>query len=372
MLYILFFLAFCALGFELPQFPAGSPWTTDISGSEVNPNSYNITNWVRWQGGWGGHRDLFQIDTSIVVLTANCSTPRVPLFQKPGYDYDCDNVTEIPTPNEGALEGEFHWNSTCFGDCHLLIHDLDSGLLYDSWDTNVTLDVNGRVTDVDSACIVVWNTSHLYPSSGRGDGCSSADAAGFPISSLLFTADEIKNGAINHAIRFILPNNRIRKEYYVHPASHYGGPNSSSVDAVVYGSRWRLKADFDMASFSSEAQVVLKALQKYGMFLADGGNIALTAMSDAYNSISWVESGLGTLDLKGVYPQHFDVVNGFGSDLQGPFTHRPSCVKNHIPMNMSCCCGPNSETTRAAKDGNFARANLVITIMSWLFLVWIM
>ena len=62
---------------------------------------------------------------------------------------------------------------------------------------------------MEATCLVVWNTSHEYPSNGRGEGCTSADAAGFPIASLLFTPYELYvKQEIDHAIRFILPNSR--------------------------------------------------------------------------------------------------------------------------------------------------------------------
>src|ERR1039458_4968545 len=78
--------------------------------------------------------------------------------------------------------------------------------------------------------LAVWDLNRIYPPSGRGDQCTSTDAAGFPIAPLLFNADELAAGSINHAIRFILPNPRIRANVFVHPATHAGsarGPDSA-------------------------------------------------------------------------------------------------------------------------------------------------
>ncbi len=38
------------------------------------------------------------------------------------------------------------------------------------------------------------------------------------------------------------------------------------------GQHFRLQADFDISSFSPEVQVILQALKKYGMILADNGS----------------------------------------------------------------------------------------------------
>ena len=99
-----------------------------------------------------------------------------------------------------------------------------------------------------SASLVVWDLDHVYPPSGRGDQCASADAAGLPIAPLLFNADELAAGSINHAIRFVLPNDRIRAHVFVHPATHAGSPKGPEL-ALPYGAHLRLKASFDMSSF---------------------------------------------------------------------------------------------------------------------------
>lgn len=181
--------------FELPQFPDGSPWTLDISTStDISNLSNYTTHWLMDQdpAGWGVGR--FQIDFSIVVLTADCSSTRIPVYKTSGYYEACDTLDEIPIPSMGALEGHSSWSSSdgCSGDCHLLVYDELSGLLYESFDTDIDYNPSTGFPDsITSQCIVVWNTSYLYPPDGRGDGCTSADAAGFPISTLLFTADEL-------------------------------------------------------------------------------------------------------------------------------------------------------------------------------------
>lgn len=154
----------------------------------------------------------------------------------------------------------------------------------------------------------------MYGPESRGEQCSSADAAGFPIAPLLFTVDEIAAGEIAHAIRVILPNARMRDGFYTRPAVHAGGP-SGPAPAPVYGSRWRLRADYDVDGLPSEgARVVARAMQTYGMALADGGNIALTAQSDRLSEASW-QDWLDTGDLAALQPSDFEVIDT-GPDIE--------------------------------------------------------
>jgi serine/threonine-protein kinase len=204
-------------------------------------------------------------------------------------------------PAGGALEGESGYECTTDGDCHLIVVDPVQKRLYEMWRANI------MGSTFRGGCSVVWDMTRVYGPEGRGEQCSSADAAGFPIAPLLFSADEVAAGAIEHAIRFILPNARMRTKTYQHPANHAGGP-SGPTDAPIYGSRWRLKASFNLASLPNEgARVVARALQRYGMVLADGGNIALTGQSDRFTTRKW--SGLlGSSDLQAVAPTDFEIV----------------------------------------------------------------
>jgi serine/threonine-protein kinase len=156
-----------------------------------------------------------------------------------------------------------------------------------------------------------WRPASTSAGYGRGEQCTSADAAGYPIAALLFSADEVKAGEIGHAIRFILPNDRIRKGEYVHPATHSGaGRGTPLADTVPYGARLRLRAGFDLATLPTEgARVVARALKKHGMFLADGGNVALTAQADTATAAKW-PGLLGPRDLAALQVADFEMVNG--------------------------------------------------------------
>ena len=180
-----------------------------------------------------------------------------------------------------------------------------------------------------------WDLTKRYPNNGRGEQCSSADAAGFPIAPLLFNADEVKaavatNGDIGHAIRFILPNARIAAAAYVHPASHgTKPPNGASGPAasVPYGARLRLKANFDMSRYNPAAKVLLRTMQRYGIVLADGGNIALTGEDDRFTDAKWSALGIDSQIFKVGNPSpkvtDFDVIE------TGPrHTVTYDCVRN--------------------------------------------
>jgi serine/threonine-protein kinase len=108
---------------------------------------------------------------------------------------------------------------------------------------------------------------------------------------------------------------------FVWPATHAGGPTAVSPDAPIYGSRWRLKADFDPTSRGLDAnnpvvRAVTYGLQHYGMLLADGGNIALMAEDGAGCSQTWDDlwGDSGSRVLSGILPSDFDVLDTGGTD----------------------------------------------------------
>ena len=283
-----------------PYFTTPMFWNRDVSAMPKAMNSDAVISALRASGGWG-NSDTFQIDFSIDVLTADMSTPQR-TFTKTAdfYSPDCDFVG-VPMPVGGNVEGETGYACTGDGDCHLLVHDGDAGKLYEMWRANVS------GSTFYGGCLAVWNERMAYTDTLRGDQCTSADAAGFPISPLLFTADEVKAGEIKHAIRFILPNDRVKRGY-VRPATH-GTNTTGGTNSPPYGVHLRLRADYPIASLPSEgARVVARAMQKYGMYHADGGNIALTAQSDRHTTAKW--SGLLTPQaLSALNVEDFDVID---------------------------------------------------------------
>lgn len=248
-----------------------------------------------------------QIDFSFYVLYADAATPMIsitaiPAFPEPYYSPDCEALgTAMPLPIGGAIEGQSGYTCDVFnGDCHLIV--VRGNTLFENYLSNLA---NGQM---QSQCLAIWSLTGTYGEKGRGDHCTSADAAGFPIAPLLFNADDIAalqvipGSDLGHAIRFILPNARMANDpnlggvqgrLYVRPATHAGGP-SGPIDAIPYGSRLRLKASFNIASYNSAAQVILRTLKRYGMVLADGGSVALTAENDRFTTAKWAELGINS------------------------------------------------------------------------------
>jgi serine/threonine-protein kinase len=87
------------------------------------------------------------------------------------------------------------------------------------------------------------------------------------------------------------------------------------------GARFRLKASYDMSQLTPAAQVVARAMQKYGMFLSDGGNIALTAQSDADTKAKYSDMDFTTHDLADLKITDFEVL-----DLGTPIRLTDECV----------------------------------------------
>ena len=287
-----------ARGNPPPRFPEGAVWNQDITNAPVHPDSASQISTLASLGGFGYGR--MQIDFGMHIVNAPAGAPLRSIVGYPSageyYAPDCEAIgTQMPVPADGAIEA--HTSLSCPNDsedCHLLV--VQGNKLFEAYRANAS-----GTSGMQAQCLAVWKLDAIYPDSNRGDHCTSADAAGFPMAPLLFNADEVYNamqvsgGDLGHAIRFILPNARMATEngqkVYVRPASHAGGPSGPS-GTVAYGSRLRLRPDFPVNLYSPAAQVILRTMQHYGIVLADGGNIALTAESDLFTTHSWSELGI--------------------------------------------------------------------------------
>lgn len=159
-----------------------------------------------------------------------------------------------PIPANPNIEG--NPNS---GDRHILIVDKDNCVLYELYDA-------WKQTDgwhAGSGAIYNLNSNALRP-----PDWTSADAAGLPILPGLARYDETAAGEINHALRFTVNQTR---NTYIWPARH----QASDLTGAQYppmGQRFRLKANYNISRFSPEVQVLLRAMKKYGLILADNGS----------------------------------------------------------------------------------------------------
>jgi hypothetical protein len=297
-----------------PYFPDGSIYYEDISGLDPVSNSDAITQTMEdlhGPNGWGTGE--MQIDFSILVNEAPSGTTKYAYAMDPDFYYEgeCDTA-DMPLPSGGAVEssagdlsGLAGYDCPGFGDgddCHILVNNPSEHRLYEVYHGTYS---GGSFT---TGCLAIWDTSVPAGPSGRGEQCTSADAAGYAIAPLLVTPDEIAAGEITHAVRLILPNDIIRGGVYFPPATHGTGSSGPDPDSLPYGGRMRLRADYPVDTLGPAAQVVAVAMQKYGMMLAEGGNIALTMSSDLLNERSWDEVGLGPHDLAALKASDFDVI----------------------------------------------------------------
>lgn len=328
----------------LPHFTRPNAiWNEDVSQAPLRPNSAAMMTHLETLAGsfsgsgyWGSSSNIdFQIDFSFYVLHATNATPTHPIVAFPDsgqyYSPDCDDPgSAFPLPAGGGIEGSTPPSYSCDTsnfDCHLLVVNDDSHILYEGYQVD-----SADVTGIHAICGLRWDLTKVYPRYGRGEHCTSADGAGFPIAPLLFNADEVwaaaqVHGDLGHAIRFILGNNRMAASKYVHPSSHGTTSTSDSdANAVPYGSRLRLKASFDVNGFSSNEAVraILRTLQKYGMVLSDGGNIPLTAEADDFDTHKWSDAdvNIDSHSLFGIRPTDFEVV-----EAGDPMTVTYNCVR---------------------------------------------
>jgi hypothetical protein len=161
-----------------------------------------------------------------------------------------------PVPADAPVEG----GPDGSGDRHVLVVDSEDCVLYELFNAFPQDDGSWQA---DSGAEFDLSSSALRP-----DTWTSADAAGLPILPGLVRYDEVAAGEIRHALRFTTAETR---QDYVWPARH-DASDEQSADYPPMGQRFRLRADFDLTSFSPDVQVILRALQTYGMILADNGS----------------------------------------------------------------------------------------------------
>jgi hypothetical protein len=237
-------------------FPANSAWNADISSAALDTNSSAIVTFIG--AGIAVHPDfgagLYQGQSiGIPYLVVNSLQSPVTInFTAYGTESD---PGPMPIPVTAPIEGY----PTPSGDRHVLVLDNANCWLYELYNAAP----NGTAWNADSAA--VWD---LTANQQRPYTWTSADAAGLPIFPGLLRYDEVAAGHINHALRFTLQSSRAA---FVPPASHWAA-NSSNALAAPMGMRMRLKANFNVATFSAANQVILNALKKYGMIMADNGS----------------------------------------------------------------------------------------------------
>ncbi|MGA8538314.1 MAG: hypothetical protein WB566_02390 [Terriglobales bacterium] len=253
-----------SLGGFVP-FTSSSLWNTDISSAAVDPNSATImSNWV---GTVNIHPDFGTDPTygiPYVVVNGSQALVKVDLG---AYGGESD-PGPMPVPANAPVEG----GSASNGDRHVLALDNCNCFLYEMYNSSVNGDGSWNA---DSTA--VWDLLGTG-NAQRPYTWTSADAAGLPIFPGLVRYDEVASGKIQHAFRFTLPKTSAA---FTPPASHWAA-TSSDPSAPPMGMRLRLKSSYDISGFSAAMQVILMAMKKYGLILADNGSaLYVTGASDS-------------------------------------------------------------------------------------------
>jgi len=296
-LYLIVFGFACTASAQAPTiggsctvFPADNIWNTPVDQLPVAANSATYVNTIGAAGGvhadfgagiWDGGPSGIPF---VTVAGSQTKYPATFLY------WDESDAGPYAVPLTAPIEG----GSASTGDRHAIAIDTNNCILYELYRAFP----QSASWQADSGSIFNLLLNNLRPS-----GWTSADAAGLPIFPGLFRYDEIAAGEIRHALRFTVPQTR---RAFVWPARHY----ASSLTGTQYppmGVRFRLRAGFDISGFSPTNQIILRALKKYGMILADNGSAWY--LSGAPDS-RWNDSDLHNLGA--VHGSDFEVVDVSG------------------------------------------------------------
>jgi hypothetical protein len=267
-------------------FPADNPWNRDVSGDPIDPNSAHLIAGIGLETRV--HADFGTVyhgaPDGIPYVVVPGAQPRVPVH----FQYaDESDPGPYPIPADAPIEG----GPDGKGDRHVLVVDRDHWKLYELFAAHP--EAGGW--RAGSGAIFDLSTNARRPT-----GWTSADAAGLPIFPGLVRYDEaVQRGAIHHALRFTVVNSR---HAYVPPATHYASA-SNDPNLPPMGMRVRLKSAVDLAPYPPEVRVILTALKKYGMFVADNGaNWFISGAPDP----RWNDDNLSTI--RRVKGSDFEVV----------------------------------------------------------------
>ncbi|HMK04218.1 MAG TPA: hypothetical protein VK489_08505 [Ferruginibacter sp.] len=249
---------------NIQVFPSDNPWNKDISSSTIDPYNTQIIAAISappikadfgsglWQGA--------PIGIPYIIVCGN--QPRVAInFTDYGDESD---PGPYPMPITAPIEGNGN------GDAHVIAVDIENKKLYELFYARV----NGNHWDASSGAIFDLKSNQM-----RSETWTSADAAGLPIFPGLVRYEEIQKGEIDHPIRFTLTSSNV-KPAYIYPARHKVNSTGGQY-SLPFGARIRLKAGFDISGYSATNQVILRAMKKYGLILADiGSNLYITGAPD--------------------------------------------------------------------------------------------
>ncbi len=246
-------------GLPCPLFPSNNIWNAPIDHLPVHPLSDAYIDTIGrsetfhpdFGSGIWPPEDGGPIGIPYVIVPED--QPKVPIDFY--YPEDSD-PGPYPIPPDAPIEG----GPDSEGDRHILIVQEGTCLLYEIFDAHPRPDGGW---DAGSGAIFDLRSNALRPA-----GWTSADAAGLPILPGLVRYDEVAAGEITHALRFTAPETQ---RAFVWPARHFAS-DLTDVRYPPMGQRFRLRADYDLSNFDPQIQIILRAMQRYGIILADNGS----------------------------------------------------------------------------------------------------
>lgn len=230
------------------MFPSDNPWNQDISTAPIHARSAAYIESIGADTAL--HADFgSNPEYGIPFQVAPAATPRVPIeFVEYGEESD---PGPYPIPPDSPVE---------FGsDRHLLVLSARDCKLYELYHAKRA----GSGWQAGSGAIFDLSSNALRP-----EGWTSADAAGLPILPGLVRFDEVQSGVIRHALRFTVEST---SRGYIHPATHFASDDDNP-SLPPMGLRLRLRADYDLSRFTGAARVILEAMRRYGLIVADNGS----------------------------------------------------------------------------------------------------
>lgn len=316
----------------LPLFPADNWWNADVTNAPIDPNSAAFIGFIGPTRGM--HPDLGgdvtpgsdqQYGFSYAVVDGTQAKVAVQfLYSDESDGVDHATNTSFPFyPIPVEAQSQPHWveggdpatmDLRGSQDRHLLIVDADNNDLYELY--NVWYD--GAAWHAGSGAFFDMDTNGRRP-----DGWTSADAAGLAIVPGLIRYDEVFGpDPIRHAFRVTL---RASNNYYVFPASHRAGSNTS---ALPFGARLRLRADVDISGFDPQCQRIFQAMKTYGLIFADNGSDMY--VSGTYDN-RWDNSILNPC-FRAITAGDFDVLElGWQPAVTGPAMLRDASTGAPLP-----------------------------------------
>jgi hypothetical protein len=240
-----------------PVFPKSNAWNQRVDRLPVHPDSHAIVSSIGLDATMHADFGSGRYDggpIGIPFVTVGRGQAKVPV----SFDYaDESDRGPYPLPRHAPIEG----GRNADGDRHVIVVDRGRCRLYELFSAYPR--AGGARWSAGSGAI--WN---LRSNRLRPRGWTSADAAGLPILPGLARYEEVRRGHIDHALRFTAERTR---RAFVWPARHFAS-DSTDPDLPAMGQRLRLRRGYDVSRFPRQARIVLRALKRYGMILADNGS----------------------------------------------------------------------------------------------------